>query len=370
MAGSYVSALKQNNNNFSKDNAEPDAEYFNIKPVFILESDIFASHLNGLQRVIGGIWRIYPDNEEDRNTLVVNSITVRKKRIEVYPRNPRYVEKESPTTVRIRMKNIPLSADDGQLLRYLQNWHLNVLNYHRERLRIDGFMTNCQTGDRIFHCEPFPHTIPRNVKIGKYRGLIFYKGQINENNTDIECSKCLQKGHKKTNCSNDWKCKTCGENGHISKNCISEFDKNSQIASEDSTEESDEGSENELEKDEEIVTSQSTENLSHTDDTPQNKETSNITELTKDTSKVDVPTQNISKSESEAPIEQSPEQNQKKKKKKKKVSKSQETTHGPLDKYLGTTPQQKTAKRSATTPTDTLHDRDIGSTKPRTSENS
>lgn len=395
MAGSYVSALKQNNNNFSKDNAEPDAEYFNIKPVFILESDIFgsskpdknnylthtelfrcidltipASHLNGLQRVIGGVWRIYPDNEEDRNTLVVNSITVRKKRIEVYPRNPRYVEKESPTTVRIRMKNIPLSADDGQLLRYLQNWHLNILNYHRERLRIDGFMTNCQTGDRIFHCEPFPHTIPRNVKIGKYRGLIFYKGQINENNTDIECSKCLQKGHKKTNCSNDWKCKTCGENGHISKNCISEFDKNSQIASEDSTEESDEGSENELEKDEEIVTSQSTENLSHTDDTPQNKETSNITELTKDTSKVDVPTQNISKSESEAPIEQSPEQNQKKKKKKKKVSKSQETTHGPLDKYLGTTPQQKTAKRSATTPTDTLHDRDIGSTKPRTSENS
>ncbi|CAG2223528.1 unnamed protein product [Mytilus edulis] len=314
MAGSYVSALKQNNNNFSKDNAEPDAEYFNIKPVFILESDIFASHLNGLQRVIGGIWRIYPDNEEDRNTLVVNSITVRKKRIEVYPRNPRYVEKESPTTVRIRMKNIPLSADDGQLLRYLQNWHLNILNYHRERLRIDGFMTNCQTG------------------------------QINENNTDIECSKCLQKGHKKTNCSNDWKCKTCGENGHISKNCISEFDKNSQIASEDSTEESDEGSENELEKDEEIVTSQSTENLSHTDDTPQNKETSNITELTKDTSKVDVPTQNISKSESEAPIEQSPEQNQKKKKKKKKVSKSQETTHGPLDKYLGTTPQQKNSK--------------------------
>ena len=129
----------------------------------------------------------------------------------------------------------------------------------------------------------------------------------------------MQKGHKKTNCSNDWKCKTCGENGHISKNCISEFDKNSQIASEDSTEESDEGSENELEKDEEIVTSQSTENLSHTDDTPQNKETSNITELTKDTSKVDVPTQNISKSESEAPIEQSPEQNQKKKEKEKSI---------------------------------------------------
>ncbi|CAG2252746.1 unnamed protein product [Mytilus edulis] len=93
------------------------------------------------------------DSEEDRETLVVSSITVRK-RIEVYPRNPKYVEKESPTTVRIRIKNIPLSADDGQLIRYLQNWHLEVLNYQRQRLRIDGFVTNCQTGDRIFYVEP------------------------------------------------------------------------------------------------------------------------------------------------------------------------------------------------------------------------
>ncbi|CAG2217111.1 unnamed protein product [Mytilus edulis] len=170
------------------------------------------------------------------------------KRIEVYPRNPKYVEKESPTTVRIRIKNIPLSADDGQLIRYLQNWHLEVLNYQRERLRIDGFVTNCQTGDRIFYVEPFLTTIPRNVKIGKYRGLIFYKGQTNQN-AEIECTKCLQKGHKKSDCNNDWKCKTCGTNGHISKDCTAEFDKNSQADSDVSSEESDEASESESEKD-------------------------------------------------------------------------------------------------------------------------
>ncbi|VDI34216.1 Hypothetical predicted protein [Mytilus galloprovincialis] len=255
MADSYAMALKHNNNTH-KDNAEPDAEYFNVKPVFILESDIFgsskpdknnylthtelfkcidltipANHLNGLQRVIGGFG---------------------KKRIEVYPRNPKYVEKESPTTVRIRIKNIPLSADDGQLIRYLQNWHLEVLNYQRERLRIDGFVTNCQTGDRIFYVEPFRTTIPRNVKIGKYRGLIFYKGQTNQN-AEIECTKCLQKGHKKSECTNDWKCKTCGTNGHISKDCTAEFDKNSQADSDVSSEESDEASEAESEKGEEIV---------------------------------------------------------------------------------------------------------------------
>ncbi|CAG2187206.1 unnamed protein product [Mytilus edulis] len=232
MAGSYVLALKQNNNNFSKDNAEPDGEYFSVKPVFILESDIFgnskpdknnylthtelfrcidltipANHLNGLQRVIGSVWRIYPDNEKDRDTLVVNSITIRKKRIEVYPRNPKYVEKKHPTTVRIRIKNIPLSADDGQLLRYLQNWHLNILNYHRERLRIDGLVTNCQTA------------MIRNAR-------------------------------------------------HVVQ-----MDTSQRTAPLNLIKASDEESENESEKDEEIVPSQSTENLLHTDDTPQNEQT-------------------------------------------------------------------------------------------------
>ncbi|CAG2186049.1 CNBP [Mytilus edulis] len=384
-------ALKHNNNTH-KDNAEPDAEYFNVKPVFILESDIFgsskpdknnylthtelfkcidltipANHLNGLQRVIGGVWRIYPDSEEDRETLVVSSITVRKKRIEVYPRNPKYVEKESPTTVRIRIKNIPLSADDGQLIRYLQNWHLEVLNYQRERLRIDGFVTNCQTGDRIFYVEPFDITIPRNVKIGKYRGLIFYKGQTNQN-AEIECTKCLQKGHKKSECTNDWKCKTCGTNGHISKDCTAEFDKNSQADSDVSSEESDEASESESEKGEEIVLSQSTENLL---DITHTEEISKNAELPTDTNNTNVPDQNPSELKSDETDQQHPEQCMKKKKKKKKTSKSPATTYGPLDKYLGTTmttPQQKSSKRSATTPTDKLHDREIGSSKPRTSD--
>ncbi|CAC5403303.1 CNBP [Mytilus coruscus] len=280
MAGSYVLALKHNNNT-NKDNAEPDGEIFNVKPVFILESDIFgsskpdknnylthtelfkcidltipANHLNGLQRVIGGVWRIYPDSEEDRESLVVNSITVRKKRIEVYPRNPKYVEKESPITVRIRIKNIPLSTDDGQL------------------------------------------------------------GQINQNNTEIECTKCLQKGHKKTDCNNDWKCKTCGANGHISKDCTAEFNENSQVDSEVSSEESDETSEDESEKGEKIVLSQSTEHLL---DTPHTEETSKKAELPKNTNNIHVQEQNSSELKSDIPAQQSPEQKLKKKKKEKSI---------------------------------------------------
>lgn len=373
MADSYASALSQNNNNKTNDEPGPDSEISNVKPVFILESDIFgsskpdknnylthtelykcidqtipANHLKGLQRVIGGLWRIYSDNEEDRQTLVVNSITVRKKRIQVYPRNPKFVERERPNIVRVRMKNVPLSADDGQLFRYLQNWKLNILNYHRERLRVDGFLTDCQTGDRIFHCEPFEQTIPRNVKIGKYLALIFYKGQINQDDTKIQCSKCLQKGHKKTDCNNDWKCKTCGENGHIAKDCTAEFDRGDQDVSEKSTDDS-EDSDDDSDNDE-IEQSQS---IQESVEEP-------IKETIKTTEK------KVSESESEMQTLE-PKAQSGKKKKKKKQSKSKEKSQGLLDKYFDATPQQKSTKRSATTPTDTLHDRAVDSSKPRTS---
>ncbi|XP_063418428.1 uncharacterized protein LOC134701226 [Mytilus trossulus] len=175
-------------------------------------------------------------------------------------------------------------------------------------------------------------------------------------------------GHKKSECNNDWKCKTCGTNGHISKDCTAEFDKNSQADSDVSSEESDEASESESEKGEEIVLLQSTENLldiTHTEDISKNAE------LPTDTNNTNVPDQNPSELKSDETDQQHPEQCMKKKKKKKKTSKSPATTYGPLDKYLGTTmttPQQKSSKRSATTPTDKLHDREIGSSKPRTSD--
>ncbi|CAC5367511.1 unnamed protein product [Mytilus coruscus] len=157
MPGTYVLALKHNNNT-NKDNAEPDGEIFNVNPVFILESPIFA--------------RLKPDKND-----------------------------------------------------YL-------------------------THTEIFKCIDL--TIPANHLNGLQRVI--------GGNTEIECTKCLQKGHK-TDCNNDWKCKTCSTNGHISKDCTAEFDKNSQADSEVSSEESDEVSEDESEKDEEIVSSQSTENL-------------------------------------------------------------------------------------------------------------
>ncbi|VDI45103.1 Hypothetical predicted protein [Mytilus galloprovincialis] len=108
-----------------------------VKPVFILETDLFGevkpspdqylthlelynsidscipkSHLKGLQRV-RGMWRIYPDSENDRETLIIKKITVRNKLINVYSTNPKSSEYSSLLYLRVRVKDVPYSADDG-----------------------------------------------------------------------------------------------------------------------------------------------------------------------------------------------------------------------------------------------------------------
>jgi hypothetical protein len=47
------------------------------------------------------------------------------------------------------VKNIPLSADDGQIHRTLTLEGCNIEGIFREKLRVDGRLTNCDTGDRL-----------------------------------------------------------------------------------------------------------------------------------------------------------------------------------------------------------------------------
>ncbi|VDH93516.1 Hypothetical predicted protein [Mytilus galloprovincialis] len=142
-----------------------------VKPVFILETDLFGevkpspdqflthlelynsidscipkSHLKGLQRV-RGMWRIYPDSDNDRETLITKKIIVRNKLINVYSTNPKSSEYSSLLYLRVRVKDVPCSADDGQILRAIENeGKCTVHKLNRERLRVDGLRTECQTG--------------------------------------------------------------------------------------------------------------------------------------------------------------------------------------------------------------------------------
>ncbi|CAG2254649.1 unnamed protein product [Mytilus edulis] len=184
---SYAEAFKRGPKSETTDSLS------SVKPVFVEESDVF-SHIPkeatrglfltisemykavgavvpdrsvmGLQR-IKGLWRIYLDTLKGKEFLLSEGLEIRGKSISIYSMNPRVRIQENSTDVKIRIKDVPLSADNKQVILYL-----------RERLRYNDMITNCQTGDRIVYCEgPLISAIPKSIPIGKYRATVIYRGQ-------------------------------------------------------------------------------------------------------------------------------------------------------------------------------------------------
>ncbi|XP_063411369.1 uncharacterized protein LOC134694292 [Mytilus trossulus] len=121
---------------------------------------------------------------------------------------------------------------------------------YRERLRVDGLLSNCQTGDRIAMVAPLSKALPRSVLIGKYRATVIHQGQENHNQAEISCNKCLKKGHKFSQCPNDWVCLHCNKQGHRQAEC------NSHLSESDDTED-DNSDEDKSETEDSVQTSQS-----------------------------------------------------------------------------------------------------------------
>ena len=226
------------------DVATPKVERTTAKPVFIKERDFFSSkpskdqwithvelykaisthvpaeNIAGIQRV-RGLWRIYMDDTESRNNLFTCDFALRGKELNVYDTNPAFFRRNIHTgsyvqTVRVRVKNVPLSADDGQIKRALELQKCEIVSMFREKLRIDGKLTNCETGDHIVIVGPIESPLPSSLSIGRYNASIRHQGQINEN---IKCNRCLETGHSSKDCENDVVCKACHTPGHIMSEC-------------------------------------------------------------------------------------------------------------------------------------------------------
>ena len=227
----------------NKDYASGDS----VKPLFLVDQDVFGSTkpdrthwltnveiykavgskvpaecIKGIQR-IRDMWRIYMDNTEDRITLIVEGLNLRGRRVPLHTQNPRNPQRFRPDTIRIKVKNIPLSADDGQIHRTLTLEGCNIEGIFREKLRVDGRLTNCDTGDRLVISKPLPHPLPRSLQIGKYWGRIFHPGQVETDNQNREnnknCHKCLKPGHFMYQCKSDWVCRSCNQKGHKMEDC-------------------------------------------------------------------------------------------------------------------------------------------------------
>ena len=181
-----------------------------------LAKDVPVEAILGIQRV-GSLWRLYIEGIVNRLMLVSKGLNIRGKTIPLYEKNP-FVPDRSDQ-LRVRIKNIPLSADDSIIVKTLKDEGcILVENPSREKLRVDGKLTNCETGDRIVFVRPLKKPLPKVMKMGDFRATIVHAGQtvIMRKQT---CGKCLQDNHRAMECMNDWVCKRCLVSGHKSGDC-------------------------------------------------------------------------------------------------------------------------------------------------------
>nr|XP_054755713.1 uncharacterized protein LOC129261689 [Lytechinus pictus] len=85
------------------------------------------------------------------------------------------------------------------------------------KLRVDGQLTNCLTGDRVIYIEKPAQPVPRIFSFGNFRGKVFHANQVNKD--QITCSNCLNKGHHRSACTNQIVCRLCKREGHFQRDC-------------------------------------------------------------------------------------------------------------------------------------------------------
>jgi hypothetical protein len=73
---------------------------------------------------------------------LVQGINLRGRQIPLHLQNPHNPSRYQPDTIRIKIKNVPLSADDGQIDRALAMEGYEIQGIFRDRLRVDGYLWN------------------------------------------------------------------------------------------------------------------------------------------------------------------------------------------------------------------------------------
>ena len=68
---------------------------------------------------MGSLWRLYIEDIANRVLLLAKGVSLRGKTIQLYEKNPFTPDRSGQ--VRVRVKNIPLSADDSIIVKALKD---------------------------------------------------------------------------------------------------------------------------------------------------------------------------------------------------------------------------------------------------------
>ena len=188
-----------------------------------LSKQIESSHIKGLQRVCN-MWRIYLDNIEDKVILMADGVKLRGKNVPILGTNPGRLDSEN--TIKVCVKNIPLSVEDGVIARTLTLLKVELISHCRDKLRIAGKLTNCENGDRVMiaKASTLKEPLPRFIHFGQFIGRVTHFGQNVDHNKQMKCTKCLKDGHTFNSCNNDWVCRKCNQSGHKIADCDLELE--------------------------------------------------------------------------------------------------------------------------------------------------
>ncbi|KAK7491563.1 hypothetical protein BaRGS_00017202, partial [Batillaria attramentaria] len=177
--------------------------------------------MEGAQK-IGGLWRLYARNNRVRQKLLIEGFVLRGVTITVKEKNPFLVSsvggesREVPAT-KLIISNVPLSVSDDEIKGAVMELP-GVMMRSRiiaEKDRDEqGKLTHWKTGRRFMYVSVPQEPFPRTVQIAGFNASLYHKEQKGQQQQNIECRKCMQKGHRAAACSNLIKCRQCFCDGH------------------------------------------------------------------------------------------------------------------------------------------------------------
>lgn len=166
------------------------------------------------------LWRIYLDEKQSRDKLIIEGFDLNNQHVRVYDSNPYsagLTDPEDPV-LKVTVCGVPLSVDDSaihDMLKKLGVHPKSEIKYEKIRNPTSNKMTKVLNGNRFLYIEPLEQNkaLPRFSYCAGLKCKIFHRGQ-NVEKPPSTCTNCWETGHSFRLCQNIPRCSACKETGH------------------------------------------------------------------------------------------------------------------------------------------------------------